>query len=202
MAPGADDAQIEAMAGQVVERMVGRVWFVGSSESTAPQIEKSFHDGLDLLNAHLASRPYVFGGRPAFADFGLWGQIYNAWTDPTGKGLVEDRPHVKAWVDRMLDPKAEGPFEPWSDLAGSLLPLVETQVGGLFLPWSDANAKALEAGQEEFSVELASGSWTQKPQKYHARSLKALRERYAAVPDKSGLDPILERTGCLRWLQG
>lgn len=201
MAPGADEAQIEAMAGQVVERMVGRVWFVGSSESTAPQIEKSFHDGLDLLNTHLASRPYLFGGRPAFADFGLWGQIYNAWTDPTGKELVEGRPHVKAWVDRMLDPKAEGPFEPWSDLEATLLPLVETQVGALFLPWSDANAKALAAGEEEFSVELASGTWTQKPQKYHARSLKALRERYAAVPDKTGLDPILERSGCLRWLQ-
>ncbi len=201
MAPGADEAQIEAMAGQVVERMVGRVWFVGSSESTAPQIEKSFHDGLDLLDAHLASRPYLFGGRPAFADFGFWGQIYNAWTDPTGRELVEGRPHVKAWVDRMLDPKAEGPFEPWSDLEATLLPLVETQVGALFLPWSDANAKALAAGEEEFSVELASGTWTQKPQKYHARSLKALRERYAAVPDKTGLDPILERSGCLRWLQ-
>ncbi len=201
MAPGASEEQLAGMAGQVKERMVNRVWFVGSNEGTAPQIEQSFQDGLDLLEAHLTGRDYVFGGRPAFADFGLWGQIYNAWTDPTGKTWVEQRPHVLAWVQRMLDPKAGGPFEPWSALEPTLLPLLETQVGALFLPWSDANAKALVAGDEEFTVELASGTWTQKPQKYHARSLAVLRERYAAVPDKTELDPILERTGCLRWLQ-
>jgi hypothetical protein len=74
-------------------------------------------------------------------------------------------------------------------------------VGALFLPWSDANAKALEAGQEEFTVELASGTWTQKPQKYHARSLGKLRARYAAAPDKASLDPVLERAGCLALLR-
>ena len=201
MAPGSTPEQLAGVAGQVKERMVNRVWFVGSSEETAPQIEQSFQDGLDQLDAHLAARDYLFGARPAFADFGLWGQIYNAWTDPTAKDWVEARPKVMAWVQRMLEPKASGPFEPWSALEPTLLPLLETQVGGLFLPWSDANARALAAGEEEFTVELASGRWTQKPQKYHARSLGKLRERHAAVPDKSELDPILERTGCLRWLQ-
>ena len=42
----------------------------------------------------------------------------------------------------------------------------------------------------------------QGPQKYHARSLKALRERYAALPETARLDPILEQTGCLGWLRG
>ena len=82
-----------------------------------------------------------------------------------------------------------------------MIPFIESQVGRLFLPWSDANAKALEAGAEEFSVELAGRTWDQKPQKYHARSLGKLRERYAAVADKSALDPILEKSGCLEWLR-
>ena len=202
MAPGASGEQAAGMAQGVIDRMTNRVWFVGSNETTAPQIEQSFQDALALLDAHLADRPYLFGKRPAFADFGLWGQIYNAWTDPTCKGIVEANPAVLAWVQRMLDPKAEGDFEPWAALEPTLASLLESQVGGLFLPWSDANAKAIAGGAEEFTVELASGTWTQKPQKYHARSLAKLRERYAAVSDKGALDPILERAGCLEWLQG
>jgi glutathione S-transferase len=202
MAPaGTGDEQLAEIAGMIVKRMLSRVWFVGSSEQTAPQIEQSFRDAIGQLDAHLAIRPYLFGARPAFGDFGLWGQIYNAWTDPTAGALLRERaPSVAVWVERMLDPTSEGDFDSWSDLEPTLMPLLAGTVGGLFLPWSDANAAALAAGAEEFTAELASGSWTQKPQKYHARSLRALRERYAAVVDKAALDPILEKAGCLRWL--
>jgi len=202
MMPGASDDQIAGMAGQIVERMVNRVWFVGSSAQTAPQIEASYVEAIAQLEAHLASRPFLFGGRPAFGDFGLWGQIYNAWTDPTAGEIVRrDGPHVAEWVERMLEPKAEGGFEGWEALAPTLEPFLERQVAGLFLPWSDANARAIAEGAEEFRVELDGRPWTQKPQKYHARSLAALRKRYAELPDRSALDAVLERTGCLRWLR-
>jgi glutathione S-transferase len=202
MAPaGADDATLENVAKMVIGRMVDRVWFVGSNAQTAPQIEQSFKDGVALLETHLAGRPYLFGARPAFGDFGLWGQVYNAWTDPTAGAIVRGAPALVAWVERMLEPKAEGAFEDLDALWPTLEPFFRTQVGGLFLPWSDANARAIAAGDEEFTVELASGTWTQKPQKYHAKSLAALRARYAAVVDKSRLDPLLSATGCLEWLQ-
>jgi glutathione S-transferase len=197
MMPGLEDAQYAGMAEQIKGRMVNRVYFVGSSPQTAPQIEASFKDGLALLEAHLATRPYLFGARPAFGDFGLWGQVYNAWTDPTAGELVKACPAVCAWIERMLDPKIEGDFEAWSELAPTLTPFLERQVGALFLPWSAANAKALANGDEEFTVELAGKAWTQKPQKYHARSLKAIRAKYAALADRSEIDPLLEQTGCL-----
>ena len=100
----------------------------------------------------------------------------------------------------MLEPKTEGEFETWSALEPTLMPLLREQVGALFLPWSDANAKSLAAAEDEFSVELGGSTWTQKPQKYHTRSLVALRKRYAAVTDRAALDPVLEEAGCLRWL--
>jgi glutathione S-transferase len=157
---------------------------------------------VDLLDAHLAERAYCFGARPAFGDFGLWGQVYNAWTDPTpGAILAREHPNVVSWVERMLEPKAEGGFETSTTLGPTLFPLLERQVGALFLPWSDANAKAIAAGAERFEVELEGRAWEQKPQKYHARSLAALRRRYAQLADRSALDPILERSGCLRWLR-
>ncbi len=68
-----------------------------------------------------------------------------------------------------------------------------------FLAWSAANARALAAGETEFSVDLDGRPFAQGPQKYHAKSLKALRDRYAGA-DRAALDPILKRLGCLEWL--
>jgi glutathione S-transferase len=203
MMPDAEGETFSAAVETVKARMRDRVWFVGSNDKTAAQIESSYRAAVDLLEAHLGVRAYLFGGRPAFGDFGLWGQLYQCWTDPTAGRILRDRaPSVVAWVERMLEPASEGDFEPWSALEPTLLPLLERQVGRLFLPWSDANARAIAAGSESFSVELAGCVWEQRPQKYHAKSLAALRARYAAVPDRSALDPILERADCLRWLHG
>ena len=201
MLPTLEGAGLAEAAAKVSERMVGRVWFVGSNAETAPQIEDSYRETVALLEAHLASRPYLFGGRPAFGDFGLWGQVYECWTDPTPGAILRERaPAVVAWVERMLEPAAQGPFEPRGALLPTLYPLLERQVARLFLPWSDANARAIAGGSEEFEVELAGRRWAQKPQKYHAKSLAELRKRHAAAADRGELDGILERTGCLRWL--
>jgi hypothetical protein len=197
MMPGADDAQIEQAALTIRERMVPRVWFVGSNEVTAPQIEQSFKDMLVILDTHLADRPYLFGGRPAFGDFGMWGQIYNARRDHTPKEILRSTPNVEAWIDRMLEPQAFGDFEDWSSLAGTLSPLLADQVAGLFLPWSAANAAAIADGRDEFSVTLKGNTWTQKPQKYHARSLAKLKAKYLAVSSSDEIRTVLEGTGCL-----
>jgi glutathione S-transferase len=201
--PHASEEKHEAFAAQVRVRMVDRVWFVGSNELTAPQIEAGFIDMLGLLDAHLATRPYLFGGRPAYGDFGLWGQIYEMWTDPTAGGLIGGgAPHVLDWVHRMLWPRAEGAFESWTALAPTLMPILTRQVGKLFWPWTLANETALKEAKEEFSVTLGDKIWAQKPQKYHARSLGMLRAKYADIGDKSSLDLVLAAAGCLAGLRG
>jgi hypothetical protein len=201
--PTVDEQQHAHMRAQVRERMVTRAGFVGSNERTAPQIEESFREGIVQLEAHLSDRPYLFGARPSFGDLGVWGQLYNAWTDPTPGALIEGRtPQVLAWIQRMLRPRAEGDFEPWSNLEPTLMPFLQRQIGARFLPWTLANAEAIAKGNEEFSVELNGQTWTQKPQKYHAKSLQVLREKYRAITDKSALDPVLERAGCLGGVKG
>jgi hypothetical protein len=82
-----------------------------------------------------------------------------------------------------------------------LTPLLDRQVGRLFIPWTLANAQAIASGREEFSVELADKTWTQKPQKYHAKSLAALRQKYQAVAENRALDAILDTSGCLAGLR-
>ncbi len=206
MAPDADEAALEQAARTIRERMVDRVWFVGSSPQTAKQIEESYRDSIDLLEPHLAIRPYLFGSRPAFADFALWGQLYNTFRDPTPNAILKSRaPSVVEWIERMHEPVQLGAFENWHSLNRTLEPLLADQVAGLFLPWSQANAAAVASGAETFSVSLRSGRWEQKPQKYHARSLAALRAKYAdhaaGNGDPAALDAVLERTGCLPYLR-
>ena len=197
MMPAATDEMNAGLAAQIRARMIDRVWFVGSSPQTAPQIEDSFAAALSLLDAHLATRSYLFGARPSFGDFGLWGQIYEAWTDPTAGALIEGRAHhLLDWVHRMLWPRADGAFENWDTLAPTLAPVLAGPVGQLFLPWTLANAAAITAGQQEFRVQLAGRPWTQKPQKYHAKSLQVLRAKYAAVGDRKALDAVLDSVGC------
>ncbi len=202
LAPKAREAEFAAVAEKVRARMVERLWYVGSNEINAPQIEQGFTEMLGMLEHHLSTRPYLFGGRPAYGDFGLWGQFYELWTDPTAGALIEgNAPHVLAWIHRMLWPRAEGEFELWSELELTLMPILVRQVGALFMPWTLANEQALADNQETFSVKLGDAVWTQKPQKYHARSLAMLRGKYAFLHDRSRLDPVLQEIGCLAGLQ-
>lgn len=199
--PFASDEEIRAITKQIQSRMVDRVWFVGSSDQTADQIEQSLADALDQLETHLSSRPYLFGARPSFGDFGMWGQIYNANRDPTPAKLVRAHPNVHAWTRRMLAPINEGEFEPWDAVKDTLVPLLRDQIGALFLPWSVANSQAIADGAESFEVELAGKTWAQRPQKYHARSLAALREKFNAVSNDPNVRELAETTGCLPYLE-
>ncbi|MGE0826109.1 MAG: glutathione S-transferase family protein, partial [Candidatus Binatia bacterium] len=60
---------------------------------------------------------------------------------------------------------------------------------------------AVAVGEETCSVMLRGKPSAQGTQKYHARSIGVLRERYAQVSNRPALDAILAEADCLRWLQ-
>ena len=190
------------MAGVFAERMLDRGFTVGSNDTTAPIIEASFVDCIMLLEKHLQARPFIFGDSPSMADFGLAGQLYQMLGDVTGGELMRlHTPQVAMWAERMVNPVAVqgGRFEEWAALAPTLEPLLSLQVAR-FLTWSEANAEAIAAGQEELSVDLGGQQWTQSiggPQRYHAKSLKEIRRKYAEVASDAELAGVLERCGCL-----
>ena len=68
------------------------------------------------------------------------------------------------------------------------------------MPWTLANARALALPDEEFEVKLRGLAWRQKPQKYHAKSLEALRAKYNAVKNLSVLDAILDKASVRKGL--
>ena len=203
MMPSAPDDQIAGGIEMIKTRMIPRLSFVGCSAATRELIEGFFIRQLTTLEKHLTTRPYLFGHRPVFGDFGLFGQMHELLSDPTPGALMRrTAPTVVAWCERMLSPEAAGDLEPWTELAPTLMPLLREEIGNTFLPWTLANAEAIASGRKEFSMTLDGQPYSQEAQKYHAKSLAVLRARYAAEPDRGELDAILHEARCLEPLRG
>lgn len=194
-APSAPATAIDQNAEMVRAHMSTRGHFVGSSDETAPLIEGYFHDVMGLLEAHLATRPYLFGGQPMAGDFGVAPQLYEMVLDTTAGGhLRAAYPNCLSYALRMHDPMERGPTQTWYQLAPTFLPLLEN-IGTYFLHWSRANRQALTDGAAAFAVQLGDQTYRQAPQKYHARSLGKLEEKYAAHPHRGAVEPILHQAG-------
>ena len=190
------------MAPFVVRRMVPRMGYAGANANNAPLLIESWERLVAMLEAHLSDRAYLLGGRPAFGDFGLWGQIHQAFADPTCGGyLREHGPSVVAWIERMLDPKPEAEFETFDALAPSLRPIFEREVGPRFLAWSAANAEAWKAGNETTEFAMDGRLYTQRTFKYPAAGLARLRGKFQEVAVDARLRTFLADTGCLGYLE-
>ena len=79
---------------------------IGVSPATIPAIESSHIESLTLLNAHFQHHPYILGGHPSIADFGLMAPFYaHLGRDPVPANLMKNiAPHVYRWTERMLEP--------------------------------------------------------------------------------------------------
>lgn len=185
----------------MVRRMVPRMAFAGANKTNAPHLERSWFRTVELLESHLEARSYLFGERPAFGDFGVWGNLNQAYSDPTcGRHLSKNAPAVVRWIKRMDSPGAKGDFEPLESLMSTLRPLLIEQVAGRFLPWTVANARALAAGEAETALEFDGQPYVQKTFKYHAWSLDQLKRKYVGVSEDRFLREVLASTGCARYL--
>lgn len=186
----------------IVRRMIPRMAFAGANTNNAPLLVESWERLVAMLEAHLAERPFLFGARPAFGDFGLWGQLHQASIDPTcGAYLRAKAPAVLAWIERMLDPKVEGDFESMERLAPTLRPIFEREVGARFLAWGAANLAARDAGRAQTELEMEGRLYYQRTFKYPAIGIERLRDRLDAVGAHPGLRSFLRDTGCLEHLE-
>ena len=189
------------MAPLLVRRMVPRMAFAGATDNNRPILVSSFDRLVELLELHLQSRPYVFGGRPALADFGLWGQLHQAFTDPSCHDiLVNKGPSVVAWIERMESPEVLGDFDTLDNLAPTLRPIFTEEVGPRFLAWTAANARAWAAGEKQTGLTMAGQRYYQKTFKYPSLGYALLRTKFAALDDEAAVTEFLDGTGCLKFL--
>jgi glutathione S-transferase len=177
-------------------RMISRLHHVGSSPETAPVIEGSFARVIVLLDKLVWTRPYLFGGRPSFADFGLAGQLKQLLSDPTPSAMLKAQaPNLTRWIDRMDAPEAGGDFAPFEAVRADLVDLLREEVAGGYLAWMSANAQAVEDDAPGVSVEIAGRTFAQKPQRYAARAFAELKRKRGLV-DNEELAELLRETGC------
>ena len=101
--PGAPADEALAAAQNGMNRMRLAAVAFGVSPETIPVIESAYLELLELLQAHLGAAPYLIGGRPSLADYGLIAPLYaHLSRDPHPSTLMKQRAHrVFRWTERM-----------------------------------------------------------------------------------------------------
>jgi glutathione S-transferase len=199
----APEEMVEQLSKLVAQRQIERLWVVGSNETTAPVIEASYRRLLELLEAHLRAQPFVMGGRPSSADFGLFGQLTQlALFDPTPAAVaLEAAPRVVAWIDVVEDLSGlevdDADWTPRNAVPDTQRALL-AEVGRVYAPFLLGNAAALESGADRVECEIDGRTWVQRPFPYQGKCLRWLREGYAALArdDRACVDSLLAGTGC------
>ena len=197
------DAQIAPRTQFVRERQIARLYVVGSNATTAPLIEDSYKRFLRCFDACIQDGPFLFGQRPASADFGLFGQLTQlAAFDPTPAQLTQSMaPRVVAWVHTTEDLSGLDPEEAhWraADALPASLHALLREVGRTYVPALLANARAIDANAEQVETAIDGQPWVQKPFPYQAKCLQWVRQEYARLDGtaRATVDDALAGTGC------
>ena len=76
---------------------------LGVTPEVIPAMEDSYKELLGLLEAHFRAHPYLMGGRPGLADFGMMAPLYaHLARDPVPGFLMRTiAPNVARWTERM-----------------------------------------------------------------------------------------------------
>jgi glutathione S-transferase len=202
---GGGRAQSQGFAEQFRARQVGRMAIVGCTRENFPLIEASTRALLAALEAHVVDRHCLFGTRPSLAEFGMYGQLSQLGVDPTAQAMMrKDYPYSFRWllhIDDMSGIEGEWDSER-ADADAPFAPIITAwlkQAGDIYMPFLSANAAAIEAGEETFTITAMGLPYTQGVFKYQLKCLADLRARYAALDSaaRARVDPLLAEAGCL-----
>lgn len=180
-----------------------RLYVVGSNDTTAPVIDASYRRFLEAMDVLLQAQPFLLGRRPGAGDFALYGQLTQlVGFDPTSRAIAyEVSPRTVAWVSTMEDPTGLAPeAQDWLSPAqqpGALRALLE-EVGRVYAPTLLANARAIEAGEATWEIEIDGARWTQQTFPYQGKCLRWINEQYRALSSaqRDCVDQVWAGTGC------
>ena len=202
-------------AGRFADRMKSSIALLGVVPASVPGIEAHAAALLDALSAHLASQPFLLGGRMSLADCALMGPLYaHLYLDAVpGRLLRERAPRVCHWIERMNhpDPTAPGAWLADDALAPSLGPLLEL-VGRDAVPLLLDNARAFESWADArpadvgepprsvgtHSTRLRGAEVSRYTSPYGLWMLQRPLDAYRALGDdeRQRVDAALAGTGC------
>ena len=191
------------------ERQIGRLYVVGSNDTTAPVIDASYRRFLTAMETLLEDQPFLLGTRPGAGDFALHGQLTQlVGFDPTPRAIAHEvSPRTVAWVDRMEDLSGLMPGDDhWvgPELAPAGLRNLLKEVGRVYVPALLANAAAKAAGLAQWETAIDGAPWQQQTFPYQVKCLGWIQDQYRALGerDRERVDALLDGTGCEALLKG
>jgi len=197
-----DDAAFQQFKQYITERQVGRLYVVGSNDTTAPIIDGSYRRFLAAMESHLSNQHYMLGSRPGAGDFALYGQLTQlVGFDPTPRAIAHEvSPRTVAWVDRLADlsgiEPTTGDWRPLEEQAASLGEIL-SEIGRVYVPAQLANAQAAALGEKDWTCQIDGTEWVQRTFPYQAKCLAWTREAYRTLSDadRARVDGVLQNTG-------
>jgi len=184
------------MADRTMQRMQSYLPRLGINPSSVASIEASFLTLLDILERHFEKYPYLLGGRPSVADYGLIGPMFaHLGRDPVPSHIMKTRaPGVYRWVERMtapgLDvveyPNCAPVYHDKDGLPPTLEELLRHIAGDIFPELSDKlnfMKRWLEREEPTDGQPV-----TDKPQ---VRQLGLIQTRYRGAQIEVGVEPYL-----------
>ncbi len=203
---GASEEQAEAFKRTFVPRQVGRLSGIvtGSLEACGPILEASYERLLHVLDERLRRRTFLWGTRPGASDFALQGQLSQLFqVEPTSQRKAREiSRRVVAWVDTLDDlsgwqVEAGAGWVERADLVADDRALF-AEIGRTYAPFLLANARALDAGDEQMECSIDGQRYWQKCFRYQGKCLAWLREAHTELSptDRAFVDEQLGGTGC------
>ncbi len=125
--PQMDHAVRLETAGMIMNKFAGFLPNLGVAAAVIPAMEASYKELLAVLETHFQQHPYLLGGRPSVADFGMMAPLFaHLGRDPVPAGLMKTAaPSVFRWTERMNSPAladSDYPQEPDGFPADDALP--------------------------------------------------------------------------------
>ncbi|MFC7408821.1 glutathione S-transferase N-terminal domain-containing protein [Hydrogenophaga atypica] len=158
---------------------------------------------LDAMEALVQHMPYVFGDRPALADFGLYGQLSQCAIDPSASAIFRERaPRTYQWTQSLDDAcGVEGDWAPRSIWEPHVRPLLAL-VGQYHLPLLQTSHDAVEQGVQQMERLIEGHCWLVHGQRYKHKCLVWLQREWQGLTlaEQDSVRGLLTETGCMPFL--
>ncbi len=200
--------QFDAMTEMWRARQTGMLKAVSGKPASYDMVKTSLHEFLAIMERAIRKRPFFFGSRPSNAEFAIFGMLSQLLQDLSSNRLMREQyPFTSRWVDVIDDMSGfEGDWESLSDqpecfLNSPVYDLLKLS-GRYHLPMLLANQRASQNQEKVYWLEVAGVPYERRVLPRCLPCLPALQKQYGALSDsaKAALNPVLEDTGCLQFL--
>ena len=188
MMPDLDDAGVAGAMEMVRSRMVPRLRLVGSSPETKEQIEDSFRRQVDLLEQHLRDASLPVRRAPRVRRLRAVRAALRVPRPTRHRARCCASAHPPCWRGSSACSIRwrRGRSRPGRRCRRPCAAAARRGRSGLLARGASPTRRRSPPATRRSRCELGGKPFRQEPQKYHAKSLAALRARYAAVARPRG----------------